>query len=94
MAKRWPYRQPQYASARGRNGRFVPRLLECEFSEAEDGTPLITLRIYSRRETMRAPIELTIAVVDWEIQALAIQLAVNERRRQLASGRHDFANDP
>jgi len=93
MAKRWPYRQASYARARGRNGWFVPRTLECEFSEHEDGTPLVTLRIYSRRVTGAAPIELTLTLVEWELQALSIQLSANEHRRK-RRGRNDPPDDP
>ncbi len=82
MAQRLPYREPSYARARGRNGWFVPRVLECEFSQDEDGTPLVTIRIYSRRATGAAPIELTMSISDWEVHALAIQLGANEERRR------------
>jgi hypothetical protein len=80
MAYRLPCRRAVYARAKGRNGWFVPRVAEFDFSEHGDGTPLITLRLFSRRETGAAPLELTLAVGEWEAQVLAIQLRVNERR--------------
>lgn len=82
MAQRVSYRQPAYARARGRNGNFVPRVLEYEFSRHADGTPLITIRVYSRRVAGAAPLELTMAISEWERHALAIQLAANEERRR------------
>ncbi len=89
MRHRLPYGQPLYARAKGRNGWFVPRIIEFEFSEHEDGTPLITLRLFSRREASVAPLELTQAVNEWESQALAIQLRANEERRKRSrQGRH------
>ena len=82
MKYRLPYDQQLYARARGRNGWFVPRAMEFEFSEDRDGTPLVTLRVFSRREADAAPVELTLAVSEWESQALAIQLRANEERRR------------
>lgn len=82
MAQRLTFRQITYARARGRNGWFVPKLMEYEFSQHPDGTPLVTIRVYSRRASGAAPLELTVAVSEWEAQALAIQLAANEERRQ------------
>jgi hypothetical protein len=80
MPHRITYRMAAYARARGRNGTFVPRELEFAFSLHDDGTPLITIRVYSRRAGA-APIELTMALGEWESHALAIQLAANEERR-------------
>jgi hypothetical protein len=80
MAHRVVYRMAAYAHARGRNGPFVPRELEFEFALHDDGTPLITIRVYSRRAGA-APIELTMALNEWESHALAIQLTANEERR-------------
>ena len=86
MAIRLPYRHATYAHAKGRNGWFVPRIIEFEFSEHGDGTPLITLRLFSRRESTTAPLELTVALQEWEAHVLAIQLRANERRA-LARGK-------
>lgn len=80
MAHRLLCRHAHYLRAKGRNGWFVPRVVEFDFSDHEDGTPLITLRLYSRRESTVSPIELTVALNEWETQVLAIQLKVNERR--------------
>jgi hypothetical protein len=80
MANRLPCRHAYYARAKGRNGWFVPRVVEFDFSEHDDGTPLITLRVFSRRETAVAPLELTLALPEWESHVLAIQLKANERR--------------
>ena len=79
MANRLPYRHAVYARAKGRNGWFVPRIIEFEFSDHSDGTPLITLRLFSRRESTTAPLELTVALQEWEAHVLAIQLRANER---------------
>ena len=46
MVYRLPCRHVQYARAKGRNGWFVPRTVEFEFFEHDDGTPLVTLIIY------------------------------------------------
>lgn len=46
--------------ARGRNGPFVPRLVEAEYVRAPDGKLLTTVRVYSRRIEGEAPIEITI----------------------------------
>jgi hypothetical protein len=80
MAHRLACRQALYARAKGRNGWFVPRVGEFDFSTHADGTPLITLRVFSRRESTGAPLELTLALQEWEAQVLAIQLRINERR--------------
>jgi len=93
MAQRIPYRQTMYARAKGRNGWFVPRLLEYEFSQHEDGTLLVTLRVYSRRASGSAPLELTLSIGEWERQALTVQLAANEERRKRRT-RDNFANSP
>ena len=79
MADRLLCRHPRYTRAKGRNGWFVPRVIEFDFSEHEDGTPLITLRLFSRRESNVSPIELTVALAEWQAQMLAIQLKANER---------------
>lgn len=81
MAQRLSFRRVEYARARGRNGWFVPRVMEYEFSQHPDGTTLVTIRVYSRRPSGAAPLELTVAVSEWEAQALAIQLAANAERR-------------
>jgi hypothetical protein len=86
MAHRLPCRHAQYARAKGRNGWFVPRVVEFDFAQHEDGTPLITLRLFSRRESGASPIELTLALNEWEAMVLAIQLRANERRA-LSRGR-------
>lgn len=82
MPRRLPYRQAAYARAKGRNGWFVPRVLEYDFSRHADGTLLITFRVYSRREAGAAPMELTLTIGEWEAQALAVQLSANEERRR------------
>lgn len=82
MAQRIPVRQAVYARAKGRNGWFVPRIMEFDFSQHADGTLLLTLRIYSRRASGAAPLELTLPVSEWERQALTIQLSANEERRK------------
>jgi hypothetical protein len=82
VPQRLPYRHAAYAHARGRNGSFVPRVLEYEFSRHADGTLLVTFRVYSRREAGAAPIELSLTIGEWEAQALAIQLSANEERRR------------
>ena len=84
MKYRLRYSESRYARAKGRNGWFVPRIMEFEFSEYRDGTPLVTLRLFSRREAGAAPMELTLAISEWESQALAIQLRANEERRRRA----------
>ncbi|HEX5479331.1 MAG TPA: hypothetical protein VFY79_06380 [Dehalococcoidia bacterium] len=81
MPERIGYRQWSYARAKGRNGWFVPRVLEYAFSRHADGTTLVTLRIYSRRAADAPPVEITMSASDWERQALAVQLGVNEDRR-------------
>jgi hypothetical protein len=80
MAYRLPCRDALYARAKGRNGWFAPKVVEFELSEHEDGTPLITLRLFSRRETSLPPVELTVSVSEWEATVLAIQLKANEER--------------
>jgi hypothetical protein len=80
MANRMPVRQGAYARAKGRNGWFRPRFMEFDFADADDGTPLVTLRLYSRRESLTAPLELTLPLHEWEADVLAIQLKANERR--------------
>ena len=82
MRYRLPYQHGGYAHAKGRNGWFVPRVVEYELTEHPDSTPLLTLRLYSRREAREAPLEFTLAVSDWEMQALAIQIRVNEQHRR------------
>lgn len=82
MRQRLTYRQPLYARAKGRNGWFVPKFMEFEFTEHADGTALVTLRLFSRRETEKAPLEMTLAVSEWEAQALAVQLQANQERRR------------
>lgn len=82
MKYRLPYQRSAYAHAKGRNGWFTPKVVEYELSEHPDSTQLVTLRLYSRREAREAPIELTLAVNDWEMQALAIQIRINEQHRR------------
>jgi len=82
MAHRVPYRETGYARGRGRNGAFIPRVLEFAFSQHEDGTPLITIRVFSRRTADAPPVELTMTLHEWEHQALTIQLSANEQRRR------------
>lgn len=82
MKYRLPLQRTAYARAKGRNGWFSPRLAEYELSEHPDATQLVTLRLYSRREAREAPLELTLAVRDWEMQALAIQIRINEQHRR------------
>ena len=86
MATRLPCRHALYARAKGRNGWFVPRVVEFDFSEHDDGTPLITVRLFSRRESKGAPLELTMTVSEWESHVLAIQLKINERRAARGAG--------
>jgi hypothetical protein len=87
MAHRLPCRDALYARAKGRNGWFAPKVVEFELSEHEDGTPLITVRLFSRRETALPPIELTVSVGAWEAQLQAIQQALGEEReRERAPG--------
>jgi hypothetical protein len=81
MAHRLPCRHALYARAKGRNGWFVPKVLEFEFSEHADGTPLISIRLFSRRESAVPPLEIVCSVAEWEAQVLAIQLKSNEERR-------------
>jgi hypothetical protein len=83
MRHRLTYRYASYARAKGRNGWFVPRAAEFEFFEDEDGTPLIALRVFSRRKSESAPLEIVLALSEWEAQALAIQLRANEERKRL-----------
>jgi hypothetical protein len=87
MRHRLSYRYASYARAKGRNGWFVPRAAEFEFSRHTDGTPLITLRLFSRRRTAAAPLEIVMALNEWESQALAIQLRANEERRAMLQQR-------
>ena len=82
MAYRLPCRDALYARAKGRNGWFAPKVVEFEFFEHEDGTPLIMLRLFSRRETALPPIELTVSASAWEAQILAIQHRAEEERRK------------
>jgi hypothetical protein len=58
--------------------------VEIEFTEHEDGTPLITLRLFSRRESQSAPIDVTVTLSEWEAKVLAIQLKANEERTRPA----------
>jgi hypothetical protein len=94
MKYRFTYRRPEYMRARGRNGWFSPRVIEYELSEHDDGTPLVTLRLFSRREAREAPLELTMAVSDWETQALAIQLRLNEEHRQRQQRMRGLTREP
>ena len=88
MRHRLTYRYASYAHARGRNGWFVPRAAEFELSEHQDGTPLIALRLFSRRKTESAPLEIVLALSEWEAQALAIQLRANDERRRRPRRNH------
>lgn len=94
MKHRLTHRRTEYMRARGRNGWFLPRVVEYELSEHEDGTPLVTLRLFSRREAREAPLELTMAVSDWETQALAIQLRLNEEHRRREEQRRSLTHGP
>jgi hypothetical protein len=82
MVYRLQCRHAQYARAKGRNGWFVPRIVEFEFFEHEDGTPLVTLRLFSRRESAVPPLELTIPLSEWEAHVLTIQLRANDERKK------------
>ena len=54
----------RHARTKGRNGWFTPRLIEAIVHKHRDGTPLITLRQYSRRAPARAgaPWECTLPI--------------------------------
>jgi hypothetical protein len=86
MPHRLPCRHAFYARAKGRNGWFVPRVVEFEVAPHEDGTPLLKLRMYSRRESPSPPLEVVVALAEWEAQVLAIQLRINEERRGWTRG--------
>jgi hypothetical protein len=82
MGHRLQVMHGQYARAKGRNGWFVPKIIEFDLAEHEDGTPLLTLRMFSRREAAASPLELTLALNEWEAHVLTIQLRANAARRE------------
>jgi hypothetical protein len=57
----------RHARTKGRNGWFTPRSIEAVVHKHRDGTPLITLRQYSRRAPARAgaPWECTLPIATY-----------------------------
>ena len=73
--------------SKGRNGWFTPRVIEASIHEASDGTPLITLRQYSRRAPVGegAPLECTLPLTVYraiwrQVNGSASKLLTKPRR--------------
>lgn len=82
ISVRHPVNSEEYAHARGRNGEFLPRVVETQLHTHEDGTKLITFRVYSRRVGSDAPVEVTMALRDWREVGI-------ETRRDIAKALRD-----
>jgi hypothetical protein len=69
-----------HARTKGRNGWFTPRLLEAVVHRHRDGTPLVTIRQYSRRtpSAAGAPSEWTLPLSTYRSFAAVIEHALDE----------------
>jgi hypothetical protein len=77
-----------YSRTRGRNGWFAPRIMEARIHRHRDGTPLITLRQYSRRVTasVDAPAQWTLPLAIYrefsrQVNSAASKPLTNTRTR-------------
>jgi hypothetical protein len=75
--------------SKGRNGWFTPRIVEARLHAADDGTPMITLRQYSRRapEGEGAPLECTLPMAIYreiwrQVNGAAPKVLTKQRRGQ------------
>lgn len=77
-----------HARTKGRNGWFTPRTLEAIVHRHRDGTPLITLRQYSRRAPTRAgaPWECTLPLSAYRNFAREIESALDDALTNHAPG--------
>jgi hypothetical protein len=68
-----------YARTKGRNGWFVPRAFEVIVHRHKDGTPLVTIRQYSRRSPARAgaPSEYTLPLLTYRWFAAEVDRALD-----------------
>jgi hypothetical protein len=86
----------RHARTKGRNGWFTPRLLEAVVHQHRDGTPLITLRQYSRRApaSAGAPWECTLPLSTYRDFASGIESALDAiAKRRRARPRRDVARE-
>jgi hypothetical protein len=82
----------RHARTKGRNGWFTPRALEAVIYTHRDGTPMITLRQFSRRTPANAgaPWESTLPVAVYRAFARDVERELRRsltRRRSRASDR-------
>jgi hypothetical protein len=70
----------RHARTKGRNGWFTPRLFEAVIHRHRDGTPLVTIRQYSRRAPSRAgaPCEYTLPLLTYRDFAREIEAALDK----------------
>ncbi len=70
----------KYSRTKGRNGWFTPRLLQAVIHRHRDGTPLITIRQYSRRSPTRAgaPCEYTMPLLAYRSFVRQVECALDE----------------
>lgn len=68
-----------YARTKGRNGWFTPRAFEVSVHRHRDGTPLVTIRQYSRRApaTAGAPSEYTLPLLTYRRFVIEIERALD-----------------
>jgi hypothetical protein len=69
-----------HARTKGRSGWFTPRRFEAVFHTHRDGTPLITLRQYSRSTAARAaaPMEYTLPLFAYQHFTREVEIALDE----------------
>jgi hypothetical protein len=77
-----------HARTKGRNGSFSPRLLQAVIHRHADGTPLITIRHYSRRQPANAgaPSECTLPLFTYRYFARQIESALDDALTSEAGG--------